>query len=132
MGNLKTVCVSHSAVHAGHLEVVKVLVAAGADLSATNRRKKVRKRLFLRHLYIKCIILPRQARDKHRENSKKRGRFLADGAAARARTKACSDCADPPRVHRTTTHHPHSTQTIHWAFSFLHIICCGFIKPTLA
>jgi hypothetical protein len=32
---------------------------------------KVRKRHFLRHLYIKCIILPRQARDKHRENSKK-------------------------------------------------------------
>jgi hypothetical protein len=31
---------------------------------------------FLRHLYIKCIILPRQARDKHRENSKK-ARFLA-------------------------------------------------------
>ena len=31
----------------------------------------VRKRHFLRHLYIKCIILPRQARDKHRENSKK-------------------------------------------------------------
>jgi aerobic-type carbon monoxide dehydrogenase small subunit (CoxS/CutS family) len=31
----------------------------------------VRKRAFLGHLYIKCIILPRQARDKHRENSKK-------------------------------------------------------------
>jgi hypothetical protein len=30
-----------------------------------------RKRHFLRHLYIKIIILPRQARDKHRENSKK-------------------------------------------------------------
>jgi hypothetical protein len=29
----------------------------------------------LSHLYIKCIILPRQARDKHRENSKN-GRFL--------------------------------------------------------
>jgi gluconate kinase len=29
------------------------------------------KRHFLRHLYIKCIILPRQARDDHRENSKK-------------------------------------------------------------
>jgi hypothetical protein len=26
---------------------------------------------FLRHLHIKCIILPRQARDKHGENSKK-------------------------------------------------------------
>ena len=39
---------------------------------------QVRKRHFLRcHLYIKCIILPRQARDKHRDNSKK-GRFLAD------------------------------------------------------
>jgi hypothetical protein len=32
---------------------------------------QVRKRHFLSHLYIKCIILPRQARDKHRENSKK-------------------------------------------------------------
>jgi hypothetical protein len=31
------------------------------------------KRHFLRHLYIKCIFLPRQARDKHRENSKKSG-----------------------------------------------------------
>ena len=25
---------------------------------------------FLRHLYIKTMVLPRQARDKHRENSK--------------------------------------------------------------
>jgi hypothetical protein len=33
-------------------------------------RTTVRKRHFFRHLYIKCIILPRQARDKHRENSK--------------------------------------------------------------
>eukprot|EP01046_Picozoa_sp_COSAG06_P071448 COSAG06_NODE_20444_length_795_cov_4.131991_1_plen_160_part_10 len=32
---------------------------------------KVRKRHFLSHLYIIAIILPRQARDKHRENSKK-------------------------------------------------------------
>jgi hypothetical protein len=31
---------------------------------------------FLSHLYIKVNILPRQARDKHRENSKK-ARFLA-------------------------------------------------------
>jgi hypothetical protein len=33
--------------------------------------KQVRKRRFLRHLYINAIILPRQARDKHRKNSKK-------------------------------------------------------------
>ena len=31
----------------------------------------VRKRHFLSHLYIKINILPRQARDNHRENSKK-------------------------------------------------------------
>jgi hypothetical protein len=34
----------------------------------------VRKTYFLRHLYIKTITLPRQARDKHRDNSKN-GRF---------------------------------------------------------
>ena len=38
--------------------------------------QQVRKRHFLRHLYIKCIISPRQAQDKHRENSKKNGVFL--------------------------------------------------------
>ena len=31
----------------------------------------VRKCVFLRHLYKEMVILPRQARDKHRENSKK-------------------------------------------------------------
>jgi hypothetical protein len=35
--------------------------------------------LFLRHLHIcTCTILPRQARDKHRENSKKEWRFLRE------------------------------------------------------
>jgi hypothetical protein len=32
---------------------------------------------FLSHLYIKTIILPRQARDKHRQNSKKDAPFFA-------------------------------------------------------
>jgi hypothetical protein len=31
---------------------------------------------FLRHFVFKTISLPSQARDKHRENSTKRGRFL--------------------------------------------------------
>jgi len=39
--------------------------------------QQARKRHFLSHLYIKCIILPRQPRDKHRENSKN-DRFLAE------------------------------------------------------
>ena len=34
--------------------------------------KDGRQRHFLRHLYIKCIILPRQARDKHRESTQKK------------------------------------------------------------
>eukprot|EP01046_Picozoa_sp_COSAG06_P030536 COSAG06_NODE_2906_length_6112_cov_6.320971_7_plen_63_part_00 len=38
---------------------------------AVRTYSQVRKRHFLRHLYKKCIILPRQARDDHRENSKK-------------------------------------------------------------
>ena len=36
----------------------------------------VRKRVFLRHLYIKMLILPRQARDKHRESTQKQTRFF--------------------------------------------------------
>jgi hypothetical protein len=34
------------------------------------------KTVFFRHLYIKMMILPRQARDKHRENSKKEAVLL--------------------------------------------------------
>jgi hypothetical protein len=37
------------------------------------------KRHSLRHVYTKCIILPRQARDKHSENSKKRVAFRIGG-----------------------------------------------------
>ena len=36
------------------------------------------------HLYIKPIVLPRQARDKHRENSKNRPPFLSQGGAGAA------------------------------------------------
>eukprot|EP01046_Picozoa_sp_COSAG06_P046963 COSAG06_NODE_6739_length_2801_cov_3.127636_1_plen_81_part_00 len=36
--------------------------------------------VFLSHLYIKMMILPRQARDKHREATQKRDRFLAGAA----------------------------------------------------
>jgi hypothetical protein len=35
------------------------------------------KRSFFSHLYIKMIILPRQARDKHRESTQKKDRFVA-------------------------------------------------------
>jgi hypothetical protein len=41
-------------------------------LHATLRAAAVRKRVFLRHLCIKLIIVPRQARDKHRESTQKR------------------------------------------------------------
>ena len=61
--------------------------------------KAVRKTAFLSHLYIKCIFLPRQARDKHRENSKKmpffsdwRARALVDGRNGAATFFAVSFC----------------------------------------
>jgi hypothetical protein len=41
-------------------------------IRAAMNAMKVRKRHFLSHLYIKTMVLPRQARDKHRENSKTR------------------------------------------------------------
>jgi hypothetical protein len=48
------------------------------------REFQVRKRVFLRHFYIKCIIiLPRQARDKHRETTQKRTRFCRTSPSAR-------------------------------------------------
>ena len=40
-----------------------------------SRRHSGGKRHFLRRLYIKCIVLPRQARDKHREGTQKRVAF---------------------------------------------------------
>ena len=44
----------------------------------------LRKTAFLSHLFIKTIILPRQARDKHRENSKKMA-FFAPASPRRPR-----------------------------------------------
>ena len=44
---------------------------------------RLRQKAFLSHLYIKTIILPRQVRDKHRENTQiKMDPFLAPGSAA--------------------------------------------------
>ena len=43
-----------------------------------------KKRHFLRHLCIKCIILPRQARDKHRESAQKRVAFVLGQAGRQA------------------------------------------------
>jgi hypothetical protein len=49
------------------------MTASTEMLAQTNGKKTG----FFGHLYIKCIILPRQARDKHRESTQKRARFLA-------------------------------------------------------
>eukprot|EP01046_Picozoa_sp_COSAG06_P033385 COSAG06_NODE_3403_length_5394_cov_9.380302_6_plen_147_part_01 len=50
---------------------------------------QARKRHFLSHLYIKINILPRQARDEHRENSK-RGAVFSQGFARWVRE--CESC----------------------------------------
>ena len=54
------------------LEEVEVLCAPDAE---------VRKRSFWSHLYIKTIILPRQARDKRRESTQKEGDHFSQGEA---------------------------------------------------
>ena len=41
--------------HAGHTEVVRVLVAAGADLSAKNRRKKTPLQLALSRKHTEIV-----------------------------------------------------------------------------
>jgi hypothetical protein len=51
-----------------------VLTRCSYDNSCANPRDG-EKTSFLRHLHIKCIILPRQARDKHRESTQKRMRW---------------------------------------------------------
>jgi hypothetical protein len=52
--------------------VVQIRELCVARILAEGRRAGLlRKTAFLSHFYIKTIILPRQARDKHRENSKK-------------------------------------------------------------
>jgi hypothetical protein len=43
-----------------------------------------KKTAFLSHFYIKCIILPRQARDKHRETTQKKCHFPSGGVGVLA------------------------------------------------
>ena len=74
-----TISVSLDGVAFDDLETVSDIscsVGRQFDVTTDLTSIEVRKRHFLRHLCIKVIYLPRQARDKHRENSKK-GRFLA-------------------------------------------------------
>jgi hypothetical protein len=61
---------------------------------------KVRKRVFLPHFILKMIFLPRQARDRHREKSKKKMAFRAARCLSRGRpdeecqqsNQACAVC----------------------------------------
>jgi hypothetical protein len=48
-------------------------------VNSLSYREQVSKNVFLSHLYIKTNILPRQARDTHRENSQKEWRFSSGG-----------------------------------------------------
>ena len=50
---------------------------APADKQHGALNTEVRKRVFLSHLYIKMLFLPRQARDKHKKSSKKDAFSLA-------------------------------------------------------
>ena len=52
-----------------------VVVETAEAQAVFTQMRQVRKRRFFAPFFIKMIILPRQARDKHRENSKKDGVF---------------------------------------------------------
>jgi hypothetical protein len=64
----------------------------------------LRKTAFWSHLYVKTIILPRQARDKHRENSKKacrwRRRRSVWACADRDKAEVCQHHARSLEVHQ--------------------------------
>ena len=79
--------VAGQGVFASSLAPVELRVSGGASefsmipYGATDIRTTGKETPFLRHLYIKMNILRRQARDKHRENSKKRGIYTHHRAA---------------------------------------------------
>jgi hypothetical protein len=83
------------------LELIDVPFLSDDDL------QQVRKRLFLRHLYIKPNILPRQARDKHRENSKRETVLCRSSRRSFIRSafgglrRPCRSCRRPQRLLRT-------------------------------
>jgi hypothetical protein len=56
-------------------------------------REGLQKTPFLRHVYIKTIILPRQARDKHRESTQKKEAFFA-GCFIEQDKSALAPCND--------------------------------------
>jgi hypothetical protein len=72
--------------------------------------RAVRKRHFFSHLYIKCIILPRQARDKHRKSTQKKCRFPSGGSDAGSQPTAAMRIAhgENVSVHNTVVEHTSS------------------------
>ena len=54
-------------------------VAERTSLSSSSEWDRSEKTAFLSHFYIKCIILPRQARDKHRESTQNKDYRFAQG-----------------------------------------------------
>jgi hypothetical protein len=75
--------------HLSNTKVAKLLAKTEAEMM---NQAQVRKRHFLSHLYIKCIILPRQARDKHRKNSKKVPFSRSISANSSSRRCSSSNC----------------------------------------
>ena len=69
-----------------------------------------RKRHFLRHLYIKCMILPRQARDKHRENRKRKTENVFRRTHPCPRMAPATSCHS---VHQTATHTTHPGPSVY-------------------
>jgi hypothetical protein len=83
------------------------------DDRAAEPQVLLRKTAFLSHLYIKTIILPRQARDKHRENSKKDAVFPTAAIASAIRQ---SSCAASPEIENSRSCSAITESTI-WSYN---------------
>jgi hypothetical protein len=77
------------------------------------------KTVFFRHLYIKTMILPRQARDKHRENSKKEP-FCRRRCGIRGRVRGRGSSRCRPHAELTT-----GEWRCSWSQVWLCCCCCA-------
>jgi hypothetical protein len=80
------------------------------------------------HLYIKCIILPRQARDKHRESTQKEWRFLTFCSFCAVfltmKTSAIVFCYQD-RLGTNALRKAHQMDELLWFFGWYRRLRCG-------
>ena len=83
--------------------VPELLETSGSPVTIPTAEKpgKIRKRPFVRHFILKMVVLPRQAWDEHKENSKRESRVFLQGCSStpnRYRRARSRQSWSPPRT----------------------------------